>query len=56
MILRLTHETVSGEDDITLIFAAAPETLSYYPAAGFEMISEGWPHQRRGSHASASPS
>ena len=56
MILRLTHEIVSREDDITLIFAAAPETLSYYRTASFEMISEGWPRQRRGSHASANSS
>lgn len=56
MILRLTHEIVSEQDDITLIFVAAPEALSYYPAAGFKMISEGLPRQRCGSHASADPS
>jgi hypothetical protein len=56
MILRLTHEIVSEQDDITLIFVAAPEALSYYPAAGFKMISEDLPRQRCGSHASADPS
>ena len=36
MILRLTHEIVSGEDDITLTFVAAPEALSYYLVAGLK--------------------
>jgi hypothetical protein len=35
MILRLTHEVASFEDDITLILVAAPEAMSCYPAAGF---------------------
>ena len=52
-LLRLTHEVAGGEDDITLILVAAPEAMSYYPAAGFEEISEGWRRQRRRSHTSA---
>ena len=52
-LMRLTHEVAGGEDDITLILVAAPEADSYYPAIGFDKISEGWRRQRRRSHASA---
>jgi hypothetical protein len=56
MILRLTHDVTSGDGDIMLILVAVPEAMSCYPVASFEMISEDWLHQRRGSHASARPS
>lgn len=46
-LIRRTHEAAGGEDDITLVLISAPQAMSFYDAAGFDKIGEGWRRVRR---------
>jgi len=49
-LIRRTHDAAGGIETITLILVSAPEAMTFYPAAGFDKIEEGW-RVMRGSGA-----
>ena len=46
-LIRRTNETAGGEDDITLILVSAPQAMTFYEAAGFDKMNDGWRRARR---------
>ena len=46
-LIRRTHEAAGGAEDITLVLISAPDATTFYPAAGFDKIDNGWRLPRR---------